>query len=100
MRAMVIDILVQLNAKSANTAVTFDAENGQCPSFLSINCAYDAGTDVNIAKLWIDNEGMKADYVIPNAEYNDDRYEYNMSLADESCVNYEEILDWLKDKID
>lgn len=100
MRAMVIDILVQLNATSQDSAVTFDAENGQCPSFFSINCSYDTGTDVNVAKLWIDNAGVKADYVVPNAQFNDDRYEYNMSIDDESCVDYEDMLDWLKEKLD
>lgn len=100
-KAMIIDILVQLNAKDEDSAVEFAAEDGQAPSFLSINCSPDAdGTDVYIALLWVNEKGLRANYYVPNAWYEGDKFEYDMSLADESCVNYEEILDWLKDKID
>lgn len=100
-KAMIIDILVQLNARSESNGVVFSAENGQAPSFFSINCLADAdGIDVYIARLWLDNDGLKANYYVPSAEFECDKFEVNMSLADESCVNYEEILDWLKDKID
>lgn len=100
-KAMIIDILVQLNAKDEDSAVKFAAEDGQAPSFFSINCSPDAdGTDVYIALLWVNEKGLRANYYVPNAWYEGDKFEYNMPLADESCVNYEEILDWLKDKID
>ena len=99
--AMIIDILVQLNAKDEDSAVEFAAEDGQAPSFFSINCSSDAdGTDVYIALLWVNEKGLRANYYVPNAWHEGDKFEYDMSLADESCVNYEEILDWLKDKID
>ncbi len=100
--AMIIDILVQLNARSESNGVVFSAENGQAPSFFSINCLADAdGVDVYIANLWLDNNSdLKANYYVPSAEFECDKFEVNMSLNDETCVNYEEILDWLKDKID
>ena len=101
MRSMVIDILIQLGAIGKENAVTFDSENGQAPSFLSINCTYDTGTDVYVQKLWIEKgDGVTADYVIPSAQCADERYESNMSLDDESCVDYEDMLTWLKDKLD
>jgi hypothetical protein len=101
MRSMVIDILVQLGAIGKENAVTFDSETGQAPSFFSINCAYNDGTDVYVQKLWIEKgAGVIADYVIPSAQCEDERYESNMSLADESCVDYEDMLTWLKEKLD
>jgi hypothetical protein len=100
-KAMIIDILVQLNARDEDSAVEFAAEDGQAPSFFSINCSPDAdGTDVYIALLWVDENSLKANYYVPNAWHEGDKFEYNMSLENETCVDYEDILDWLKDKID
>lgn len=100
-KAMIIDILVQVGARDEDTAVEFDAEDSQAPSFFSINCSAEAdGTDVYIALLWVDKDGLRANYYVPNAWHEGDKFEYNMSLKDESCVNYEEILEWLKEKID
>ena len=100
-KAMIIDILVQLNAKDEDSAVEFDAENELAPSFLSVNCAEEAdGTEVYIALLWIDKRGLRVNYYNPNAWHEGDKFEYGIALDNESHVDYEEILKWLKDKID
>lgn len=100
-KAMIIDILVQLNAKDEDSAVEFDAENELAPSFLSVNCSAEAdGTDVYIALLWVDEHGLRANYYVPSAWHEGDKFEYGMVLGAENHVDYEEILKWLKEKID
>jgi len=101
-REMVIAILIELGATNKVDAIEFDAENGQAPAFFSINCSADAdGVDVYIKKLWLgdEDEGMKADYYLPNSQIGES-YECDMALAAETCVDYEDVLDWLKEKLD
>ena len=100
-KAMIVDILVQLGARDEDTAVEFDAENELAPSFLSVNCAEEAdGTEVYIALLWIDKRGLRVNYYNPKAWHEGDKFEYDIALDSESHVDYEEILKWLKEKID
>lgn len=101
MRNMVVEILTQLGATNKKNAVIFDGIGRQAPSFFSINCAAEAdGMDVYIQELWLDGKGLKATYYIPSPSFIGGDFEHNMSIDDESCVDYEDILDWLKDKLD